>query len=97
MDLGTYGLSQALPTKPRVSGPSIATLGSQDQQQAMTLIGSAAGQATQRGMANDRQAQEAKAGNQQLGATAGAAIGTIWGPAGTMVGGMIGGALGGLF
>lgn len=97
MRTGTFGLAQAIPQRPRVAGPSVATLGQQDLSGSTSLLGSAARQGAAMESANANMEQEAKAGNAQLGSTAGAAIGSIWGPAGAAVGGTLGGLIGGLF
>ncbi len=97
MRTGTFGLSQAIPQRPRVSGPSIANLGQQSLSSSNSLLGAAAGQEAGRESANANMEQERKAGNAQLGATAGGAIGMIWGPAGAMLGSTLGGLVDGLF
>ncbi len=95
MRTGTFGLAQAIPARPRVAGPTVASLGQQDMQSGSGLLGAAAGQESNRNAANANMEQERKAGNAQLGATAGGAIGSIWGPVGTMFGSAIGGLIGG--
>ncbi len=97
MRTGTFGLAQAIPARPRISGPSVASLGQQDLQSSTSTIGAAARGAAATDAANANMEQEAKAGNAQLGSTAGAVIGSAWGPAGTAIGGTLGGLIGGLF
>lgn len=97
MRTGTFGLAQAIPQRPRISGPSVASIGQQSLSSSNSLLGAAAGQEANRASANANMEQEKKAGNAQLGATAGAAIGSIWGPPGAMLGSALGGLVGGLF
>lgn len=94
---GTIGLAGAIPARPRIAGPSVATLGQQDLSGSTGMLGAAARQDSARQSANANMEQEQKAGNAQLGATAGAAIGSIWGPPGAMLGSALGGLVGGLF
>lgn len=94
---GTYGLSQALPSTSRVSGPSIASLGQQDLSSSRSLASAAAGQEAARASANANMDQESKAGVAQLGSVAGGVIGSVYGgPAGALLGSTLGGALGSL-
>lgn len=98
MKSGAYSLAQAIPSAPRVTGPSIATLGQQDLQSSSSLMNAAAGQEANRNAANANMAQEADAGKAQLGASLGAIGGSfVGGPVGAALGGTLGGLLGGLF
>lgn len=98
MGLGTYGLADAMNKAPRVGGPTVASSFAGDTSAAMGLANSAAGQKTQRDIANANAEQEAKAGNAKLGATLGGMAGTaLGGPVGGMIGSTLGGLLAGAF
>lgn len=84
----TYGLG----------GAGLAGAGLQQQGQALDMLGSAAEQEQQRNLQNQQLDQQRKAGNTQLGGTAGAMAGfAVGGPVGAMVGGLLGSIGGSLF
>jgi len=74
-------------------GGGLAAAGIQQEQQAADLLGKAADQEQQRLLGNKQMERARKAGNTQLGVTAGAALGFSYGgPVGAMIGGMLGAA-----
>lgn len=86
-------------------GASLASMGQQQQSQAMQALGEAADLESQRNAANKRAEAQNKAGMQQLGGTLGALggaalgaqYGTALGPWGALIGGAVGAIAGGLF
>lgn len=79
----------------RSMGGGLAAAGLQEQQQAADILGEAAKQEQDRNIGNRNMERAAKAGNVQLGAMGGAALGfQFGGPVGGMVGGLLG-AIGG--
>ncbi len=78
-------------------GSSLLSMGSEQQGQAVQLLGKAADEEAQRNIFNKQAEQQAKATNAQTGATLGATAGmAVYGPVGALVGGLAGGVLGGL-
>jgi phage tail tape-measure protein len=78
-------------------GASLASLGASRGREALQEAGEVAGMEQRRNIANQQLEQNEKAGNRQLGATIGSAVGMAWGPVGSLVGGAIGSIAGGLF
>ena len=79
--MATYGM-----------GGGLAGYGSGQMQEATQLLGESAKQEASRDMENRQLKQQAKAGNAQLGATAGAMYGmSVGGPWGAVIGGLVGG------
>lgn len=86
----TYGLG----------GGGLAGVGMQQQAQAADMLGRAAEQEQSRNLANEQLGRQRKAGNAQLGASAGAMAGfamTGGNPVGAMVGSLLGAVGGSLF
>ena len=78
-------------------GASLASYGQGQQQEAMQLLGQSAKDEAQLEMQNKAAEHQRKAGNVQLGATAGAMAGMAFGPWGAAIGGLVGAVGGGLF
>jgi hypothetical protein len=75
-----------------LGGGGLADFGQAQQREAMGALGQAAEAEHQRNMANQRNKAAAKAGKQQLGASAGAMLGMqVAGPWGAVIGGVLGG------
>jgi hypothetical protein len=91
----TYGLG----------GAGLVGAGLQQKNEAMGLLGRVAEQETEREISNKRAEDQRRAGNQQLGATAGtmagwaagASYGSSAGPYGALIGGIVGALAGNLF
>lgn len=75
-------------------GGGLANYGMGQQQEATQMLAKSAKDETEMNMENQRREQQRKAGNAQLGASAGAAAGSMIGPWGTLIGGFAG-AIGG--
>lgn len=94
---GGYGVGASLASVGRAGG-GLAGMAENREQQAMQMLGDVAAQETQRNVANTQMESQAKAGNMQFGATAGALAGMYtFGPVGALVGGVLGGLAGSLF
>ena len=86
-------------------GATLQSLDQSQQQEAMSVLGSAAEQESRRNMQNQQIEQQKKAGQVQLGSTlgalggfyAGAQAGSVGGPLGALIGGTVGAIAGGLF
>lgn len=76
-------------------GGGLATYGQGQKKEAIQDLGEAANQESDRNQRNKMMSAQRKAGNQQLGATAGAMYGSTFGPWGTVIGGVIGAIAGG--
>lgn len=76
-------------------GATLASLGQDQKQEAVNMLGKAADEESQRNAHNKVMAAQAKAGGQQFGATAGALAGSYFGPWGTVIGGAVGAIAGG--
>ena len=97
MNTGTYGLGSSI-RGPSGTGPGLAGVGQGQQQLATNMLGQAAREETERNLANQRAAAQQKAGNAQMGSSAGAMAGmSIGGPWGALIGGVLGGIAGGEF
>lgn len=97
MSASTYGLTTNVRTQAS-GGETLLGLGSAQKRQGMALLGQAAESDTRRQIQNRQMEQEAQAGNTQLGATAGAQIGTMISPGwGTLIGGALGAIAGHYF
>lgn len=82
-------------------GGGLVSAGMGQQQQAADMLARAADQEQERNLGNRQREAQRKAGNVQLGATAGAAAGAYYGasagPWGALIGGVVGAIGGGLF
>jgi hypothetical protein len=79
-------------------GGGLVSAGLTQQADAQQILGNAADQEQERLISNKRMESARKAGNKQLGASAGAMIGfQVGGPVGALVGGIGGLIAGGLF
>jgi hypothetical protein len=78
-------------------GGGLVSVGLGQQRQASDMLGNAADQEAERNIGNRQREQQRKAGNVQLGATAGAYYGSSLGPYGALIGGVVGAIGGGLF
>ena len=96
MTNGTYGLTQSV-RQPASGGETLLGLGAAQRRAGMALLGDAADQETRRESQNKQVEAQAKAGNMQLGASAGATVGSAFGPWGTLIGGAIGAIAGNYF
>ena len=97
MSASTYGLTTST-RAPASGGETLLGLGSAQKKAGMALLGNAAEADTKRQIQNKQMEQEAQAGNTQLGATAGAQIGTMVSPGwGTLIGGALGAIAGHYF
>lgn len=74
---------------------NLATQGQDQQKEATEQLGAAAALEGNRNRQNKMAKAQAKQGNQQLGSTAGATIGSAFGPWGTLIGGIAGALIGG--
>ena len=91
MNTGTYGLGTSGRGPASIGSGGLAGMGSDQNRTATNILGSVAEQETRRNIANERLAQEEKAGGSQLGgALGGAAGGAAFGPWGALAGGLIG-------
>lgn len=93
---GTYGLTPRSPNSPNM-GAGLAGLADQKEQAAFGMARTAAQNETNLNLAKDNFEREKKAGNTQMGAMAGAQIGSFFGPLGTVIGGLFGAVAGGAF
>lgn len=82
-------------------GGGLAFAGNQNLGEAQDLLGKAADQEQERILGNKQREQQRKAGNVQLGAMGGAALGAYYGasmgPVGMLIGGVLGAVGGSLF
>jgi uncharacterized protein YcfJ len=76
-------------------GASLQSLGMQQRSEATQMLAKSASNESERNQKNQVMKAQAKAGNQQLGATAGAMAGSMFGPWGTVIGGAVGAIAGG--
>lgn len=76
-------------------GATLASLGQDQKRESVEMLGKAADEESQRNAHNKVMAAQAKAGNQQFGATAGALAGSSFGPWGAVIGGALGAVAGG--
>ena len=93
-----YGLGYSLNSMMGSAGSGLVGQGMQQQRDATAELGLAADQEQQRIITNQQREAARKAGNQQLGATAGALVGAEYGssigPWGTLIGGLVGAVAG---
>ena len=86
-------------------GASLATMGQQQKQEAVKMLGAAADEESRRNAENKMLEAQEKAGKRQLGSTLGAAAGfyagaqagSSFGPYGAIIGGAVGYLAGDLF
>lgn len=94
MRVGTYGLGTTVP-RTRGMGGGLAGQAVTEQAQATGDLAKVAQDEMQLNLTNQKLEQEESAGNSQLGAMGGAALGfQFGGPWGAVAGGLIGGLLG---
>lgn len=87
----SYGVASAMRD---VSSANLASTGEDEAQQGVGMMGKAADEEQQRNAFNQQVRASNKSGNAQMGATAGAVIGSFFGM--PMVGAALGGVIGGM-